>query len=88
MNRLPKNERLRSRKQIEHLLTNGKSFFVFPFKVVTGDELRVTSRELQQPNVIARSVSDEATSPLDDASTTPFTLHLVPFTLYHVIMHC
>jgi|GEM_PF-138693 len=77
MNRLPKNERLRSRKQIEHLLTNGKSFFVFPFKVVTGDELRVTSRELQQPNVIARSVSDEATSPLTDSLNTNINFQLL-----------
>jgi len=34
MNRFTKNERLCSRKQIEHLLTNGDSFFVYPFKVI------------------------------------------------------
>ena len=51
MSRFTKNERLRSRKQIEHLLTHGSSFFVYPFKVtsdrlrVTGDEKRVASVE-------------------------------------------
>jgi len=43
MNRLTKNERLCSRKTIEHLLTNGESFFVFPFKVVTSDGLQINN---------------------------------------------
>ncbi|MDR0295397.1 MAG: ribonuclease P protein component [Prevotellaceae bacterium] len=51
MNRLTKNERLHSRKLIEHLLTNGNSFFVHPFRVLYSFEFRATSNEeLQQPN--------------------------------------
>jgi len=47
MNRLSKNERLRSRKTIEHLLTHGKSFFVFPFRVVSGFGFRVSGFNFQ-----------------------------------------
>ena len=41
MNRFTKNERLRSRKQIEHLLSQGISSFVYPFKV-TSEERQAT----------------------------------------------
>ena len=73
MNRLTKNERLRSRKTIEQLLTHGKSFFVFPFRVISSFEFRVSGNKMfQQPNVIARSVSDEATSLLTDTLNSNF----------------
>jgi ribonuclease P protein component len=56
MNRLTKNERLCSRKQIEYLITHGKSFFIFPFRVVyevTSYELRVTGEKNHcQPSTV------------------------------------
>ena len=79
MSRFTKNERLRSRKQIEHLLTHGNSFFVYPFKV-TSDGLQVTSCDLQtthNPPVIASRVNGEATSPLDDQPITQLLI-IVP----------
>ena len=52
MNRLTKNERLCSRKQIEQLLTCGESFFVYPFKVVFNYELQITNYSRQNVSLL------------------------------------
>ncbi|RTL58342.1 MAG: ribonuclease P protein component [Sphingobacteriales bacterium] len=46
---LNKNERLKSRKQIEQLFKEGKNFVVFPYKVfyVTANDQRSTTNNLQ-----------------------------------------
>jgi len=78
MNRLTKKERLRSRKQIEALLSGGENFFMYPFRVIYSEALSVKRKTLdnrinKQLGVIAETACESLCDGKEDEACS---LHL------------